>query len=430
MTEEAAAGGTPSLRAGGMRVAIGLALLGLTTYVLLAVAARVLGPARYADFAVFWGVVYGVGLGAFLPFEQEVGRRVAVRAVHGEEARPVLGAALRLGGLMVLALAAVMLVVVPFVSPGGLAHEAGFWLTTVAAFAGLMVAYVSRGALAGTHRFGRYAAQLATEGGVRLVGCVLLGALAVTSLGAWTSLVAVALVAAVVVTSRPSRSPWSGPRLGLRDLGASMAALIVCAGVSQSLINFGPALVRVVGRPADEELTGRFLAAALVTRLPVFAFAAIQAVLMPHLSAAVARDDRASFRRSLVQVLAPTAALGAVGVLASAAAGPWVLGLLGPTYTLPRRDIVLLALPVALYLLTLALQPAATSLRGHGAAAAVWGVAALVFAVACFLPLDALLAVEVGLVAAYLVAVAGLLLIVTRRASRLGRQPAASRSAL
>ena len=69
---------TGSFRRGTVKVAVGVASFGLANYVFLAGATRLLGPVRFAEFNVFWGLVYGLGLGLCLPFEQEVSRRVAV----------------------------------------------------------------------------------------------------------------------------------------------------------------------------------------------------------------------------------------------------------------------------------------------------------------------------------------------------------------
>lgn len=409
-----------SARAGSIRVAAGLVFYGGTTYLMLALAARTLGAVRYADFAVFWGLVYGVGLGAALPLEQEVSRRVSERREHGGTGSAVLRTAYRLGALVVLGLAALLAVILPLISQGGASHVMSMWAATVGAVAGLALAYVSRGGLSGQRRFSAYATQLGTEGGVRLLGCGVLAGLGVASLVSWMWLVPAALLAGVLVTtSRKVRTLDGEPEVPMRHLARSIAALTACTGISQSLMNFGPIAVLLLSDPSQQAAAGRFMAAALIARLPIFAFAAIQAVLLPHLVGAAVRGDRPGFVATVRKVLGPTVALGLLGIILSALAGPFVLGVLGPDYVLPRRDIVLLSLAVAIFLLTLVLQQAAIALGAHWAAATAWLAAALVFVIGLFLPLGPVQAVELALIASCVSAVLGLAVVVRGALPRL-----------
>lgn len=410
-----------SLRAGSVRVATGLAFYGASTYVFLAVAARVLGAAAYADFAVFWGLVYGVGLGAMFPFEQEISRRTALGREHGTSEVGVLRSAYRLSGLVVAVLALLLLPVLPRLTHTGLSESLPLWAVTVAAFAGLAAAYVSRGALSGRRRFGAYATQLAVEGGARLLLAVGLATLAVASPWPWALVVTVALAVAVALTARRGRSAVAPERqVPLGELVVAMAAVAISSVIAQSLVNLGPVVVRLLSDPADQELSGRFLAAALVARLPIFAFAAVQAVLMPHLVQAVVRRDAAGFTRSLRSVLLATSGLGLLGVLVCAAAGPQLLRLLiGPDFELPRQDIVLLAVSIALFLGTLVLQPACLALRQHWPAAGAWAGAGAVFVVLTAVPLAPLLRVELALIGACAAACGGLSVVLVRGLRRL-----------
>ena len=414
-----------SLRAGSIRVAVGLAFYGAATYVFLAIAARVLGPGAYADFAVFWGLVYGIGLGACLPLEQEISRRVSECRERGMRGRLVLRSGYRLGAYVVLGVGAALLPVVPLITHSTFQDSLGTWAVTVAALAGLAAAYVSRGGLSGRRRFAAYSAQLGIEGAVRVLVALLLAVLAVTSPWPWALAVTAALAVAVGLTvgrgGRGGSRSQIEPALPMRELAAAMGAVAISSVIAQSLVNLGPVVVRLLSEPSEQDLSGRFLAAALIARLPIFAFAAVQAVLMPHLVQAVMRRDRTGFVRSVRKVLFATFGLGMAGVLLCAVAGPQLLRILiGPDFELPRRDIVLLAVSVALFLGTLVLQPASVSLRQHWPAAAAWSVAGGVFALFCFLPLSPLLAVEGALIASCAVAVAGLLVVVARGLRELG----------
>jgi O-antigen/teichoic acid export membrane protein len=117
---------------------------------------------------------------------------------------------------------------------------------------------------------------------------------------------------------------------------SSLTAVVISSTIAQPLINFGPVVVRLLSAEAEQQLAGRFLAAALIARLPIFLFAPVQAVLMPALVQAVLLDDRAAFVNSIRKVFLPAIGLGVLGVLGCAVVGPQLLRLaLGPAFELP-----------------------------------------------------------------------------------------------
>jgi len=400
------------LRSGAVRVAIGLGFFGLTTYAFTAVVLRALGPAQFADFNLFWGLAYGLGLGAMLPFEQEVSRRTAVALHSGGHVGPVLSAA----GVVSMAFAVTLaLLTLPFVLASGHAGAGILWVVTLCAFLTLGIAYVCRGALSGRGSFGRYSGQLITEGSTRLLLVGLCVAAGFASTWGYAAIVPIALVIAVALTwprrDRPERTSLPV----VRNMAAMMAPLLVASIISLTLVNLGPVAIRYVQDSPNPSHDGSYLAAAFIARLPIFAFAAIQAVLMPRLAGAVARGEAAGFRATVLRVLALTAGLGLVAVAGVALIGPWLLGVLGgPQYHLGRFDMVLLTVGFACYLLTLVLQPAAVALGRHRASAAVWALGARTFAVAWLLPTDASTAVSVGVGAVSLTVSVGLATLVWR----------------
>ena len=68
---------------GTVAVGAGLALLGLASYVHLAVAGHSLSKADYSSLSVLWSIVFTLGIGVFMPIEQEVARVVAARHSQG-----------------------------------------------------------------------------------------------------------------------------------------------------------------------------------------------------------------------------------------------------------------------------------------------------------------------------------------------------------
>jgi O-antigen/teichoic acid export membrane protein len=401
-----------ALRGGTITVAVGLGFFGLSTYVFTAVVLRALGPERFADFNLFWGLAYGIGLGAMLPFEQEVSRRTAT-AVHTDGR---IGQILSAGAIVATAFSAVLAVIVlPFVLNSGRDNAGTVWVVTICSFLALGIAYVSRGALSGQTSFGRYSAQLIAEGTVRLLLVAICVAVGVTSPWWYAAVVPAALTAAVAITWRRDERLVRTSLDLVRDLATSMAPLMVASLISLTLVNLGPVAIRYVQNVPNPTHDGSYLAAAFIARLPIFAFAAVQAVLMPRLARAVVKSDAADFRATVLRVLVPTVGLGLIGVLAVAVAGPWLLSILaGPQYELPRADMVLLTSAYACYLLTLVLQPAAVALGRHRASAVVWVIGGLTFLVAWVLPTDASTGVSVAIATVSLTVSAGLAWVVWR----------------
>ena len=106
----------------------------------------------------------------------------------------------------------------------------------------------------------------------------------------------------------------------------------------------------------------------------------MQAVLIPRLVRSVVARDHQDFRRGLLIVLAPTVAIGVLGMVAWLVAGPPLLHIVaGSEYDLPRADMALLALAVAMYLVCIVLQSAALALSEHVAMMYCWLVGGLVF---------------------------------------------------
>ncbi|GAA2153176.1 hypothetical protein GCM10009826_12140 [Humibacillus xanthopallidus] len=401
-----------ALRSGTVTVALGLGFFGLSTYVFTAIVLRALGPERFADFNLFWGLAYGIGLGAMLPFEQEVSRRTAT-AVHTDGR---VGRILTAGATVAMAFSAVLgVLVLPFVIHASGGATGVLWLVTTCSFVALGIAYVSRGALSGQSAFGRYSAQLVAEGAVRLLLVGLCVAIGLVNPWGYAAVVPVALTVAVAVTWRRDERLVRTSRSLVRDVALSMAPLVVASLISLTLVNLGPVAIRYVQEVPDPTHDGSYLAAAFIARLPIFAFAAVQAVLMPRLARAVVRNDPADFRATVLRVLAPTVGLGLLGVIAVAVAGPWLLGLLaGPQYDLPRVDMVLLTAAYACYLLTLVLQPSAVALGEHRASAVVWVVGALTFSIAWVLPTQASTAVSIAIATVSVTVSAGLAWVVGR----------------
>jgi len=158
--------------------------------------------------------------------------------------------------------------------------------------------------------------------------------------------------------------------------------LVGAALASQALANVGPIAVQMLRVPGDEASAGGLVNALTVARLPLFVFAAIQAVFLPRLSGFAARGASVDFRRTAGRVASGTAVLAAVGVV-----GAWIVGrpivrlLFGPTFDMSRTVITVLAVSAGFFMLA---QVAVQALlaRRHDAMALIAWTGGLVAAIA------------------------------------------------
>ncbi|MCU1595480.1 MAG: polysaccharide biosynthesis protein [Frankiales bacterium] len=394
----------------GATVGAGLVLFGVSSYLFLGMAARACHPTRFAALSVLWLLTVTVGIGLFLPLEQELARSVAELRAHERPVRPVLNAGLRAAMIMLLAVGAASLLAL---SPlhRALGRDFGMVAAVELNLVAQAMAYVLRGVAAGGARYGAYAAQLALEGLLRVVAAAALargGVHAAAPFGyalAGSTALSVLLVAPRLAFLMPARE-GSPDR---RRFGANLRWLVLAAFASQALANSAPLLV--YGRvPADSAQTARFFAALLVARIPLFLFAAVQAVLLPGLAAALARGDDQGFSASLRRVELAVLALGGSAVLVTAAAGgPVLRWVFGQDYQISGTTLVLLALGSALFVIANVEGQAALARRRHRAIAGTWTVACAIGVGVAWLPGDVLRQVSLAFVVGSVFAVLALL---------------------
>jgi O-antigen/teichoic acid export membrane protein len=384
-TPRAAVGGLLRLApVGTAPVAAGLAVLGVASYVHLAIAGHTLDPAAMSSLAVLWSVVFAIGPGLFFPVEQEIARIVAGLRAHGQRGAAVLrrGAALAL--CLLAALLFGLLLAGPVLTARLFAGDAGLVWALAGAFAGLAAAHTTRGVFAGTGRFGQYGAQLGLDGALRIGLAVLLGLLGVRS-ALWFALVlTLAPLASVLLTLRPVRAellrPAGAPTVGWAALGRGLGLLTVSALLAQVLVNVAVVDIRLLA-PADVAIAGAMLAAMVLVRIPLFVFASLQAALLPGLSAAVARGERPAFGRLLGRSLIVVTVLGGLGTVVAVLAGAWLsTRLFDAPPLLGRGDFAALAVGTLAYLWALVLGQGVLALGRHRDQALAWvaGILALI----------------------------------------------------
>jgi len=373
---------------GGMlSVAVGLGIFGAATYGFLGFAGQALGTEQFAPLGVLWTLLNALGIGLFLPFEQELGRVTAMRRARGEGnrsyARSVAKVALALLGIF----SAVALVGGPFLSSRLLAGHGELVVLLVLAMAGMAASYLVRGLLSGQGRFGRYGAQLAVDGVLRVAAAGVLLASGVENVAAYALVLFVSPVVAVLVTTprlsvltRPGGPDVAGPAVV-----RAVATLLGASVLSQLLANAGPIIVAYLASPAEKAVSSQFLAALVIARVPLFLFAAVQAVFLPGRAGLVSAGDGRGFRRRVDVVAVGTLVIGALGVLAVWLLGPSLVPLLfGPEFSIDRAVITLIAVSGALFMLAQVAAQALLALHADRVVVAGWGagLAALVLAAA------------------------------------------------
>jgi O-antigen/teichoic acid export membrane protein len=360
-------------RTAALPLLVGLVTQAGTTYLVLVIAGRSLGPVGFAALSSLYLLLTSVATGLFTPLEQEVTRRRgverAVRTWDGTLTRRALTHGLTAAALAVaLALAAYPLTVRTLGDRGWLVVSLCLALPGYAAW------FAVRGELAGQGHLRRYGAQLVVDGASRLVGG---GVLALTdhATTAWFGLlfglspwVTLALTLPGWRLRPDDRTP--GERL---PLTRPLALLVVSALAAQLLINAGPLVVNLLASDAERDLAGVYLAVLVVVRIPVFLFTAVQPGYLRALSEHAGAGERTEFVHLVRLVLAPVVgATVVVCVAATAVAPPLVSWLFDFDQELSRTTCLLLTLAVGLFLVSVVIAQALLAMGHHLWVTAGW----------------------------------------------------------
>ncbi|MFI6783203.1 lipopolysaccharide biosynthesis protein [Micromonospora sp. NPDC050276] len=366
---------------GTIAVGAGLGLLGLASYVHLAVAGHSLTEADYNSLSVLWSIVFTLGIGVFMPIEQEVARVVAARHSQGLPPGPVLARGVAVA-------AAVLTVLVLAITAGRhliadkLFDGDGTMVTVlVGALAAMAVAYATRGVLSGLQLFPWYGTQLGIDGGLRIAMVALLGLTGVTS-PVWYGVVFVAAPLVSVLLTLPPvlRAIGAGPPVAWATLLRGLGLLTASSLLSQVVVNIGVINVKLLA-PSDTAAAGALLSALVLVRIPLFVFGSLQASLLPGLATTATTGDQAGFHSLLRRALGIVTALGLTGALGAVLVGPWLVRtLFDAPGVLDHGDFAWLAAATLAYLWAMVLGQALLALDRHRAQALAWtvGVAALV----------------------------------------------------
>jgi len=364
---------------GTYAVGLGLLISGITAYGFQILAFKGLTKSEYAALNGLWILVFVVAPGFFLPLEQEVGRAVADRRARSVGGGPVVRKAAQAG--LVLALSLIALSLVGFEAFGFTdrlfhGHEV-LLVCFVIALATYAVQHITRGTLSGNGRFGPYGMILGAEGVFRIVPVIVVYLAGADDLLWYGLALAIPPVLASIV------SVWGqhglvepGPEAEWSELSTNLTLLFLGSLAAQALSYAAALGVLVLAQgKAERNAAADFIVGFFLARIPILLFQAIQAALLPKLAALSGAGKHADFRSGLKKLVMIVVGVGVLGVLAGATIGPTVGEILfGDKFNLDSRDLTLLFLGSAAFILALTLAQALIALLGHARALIAWAV--------------------------------------------------------
>jgi O-antigen/teichoic acid export membrane protein len=405
------------LPTGTLAVGAGLLVAGLSAYGFLVVANIPLSEAEYAPLSALWGLVFLAGPGLFLPLEQEVSRALSARRARGQGGAPVVRRAATIGVGLGLGVIVLLIATAQWSVDRLFDHQLLLLVGFVLGLSGALAGHLTRGCLSGTGRFKGYAAYIGADGFLRFLGAVLCVLVGVTTAGWFGVALGVAGLLAVPVALRVERPVLDeGPEAAFREVSSALGYLMAASLLSFGIMNISPVLVKLLAASDEVEAAGRFLPALVIARIPLFLFQAVQAALLPKLSALASAGALGDFRSGLKRLLAVVAALAAAGTIGGFTLAPSVVGILFPDAELGNRTLGLLAAGSGLYMLALACAQAVIALGGHRDQVIGWALGMATLLTTTLVASDDLfLRVELGLLVGSMVAFATMAFLLVRR---------------
>jgi O-antigen/teichoic acid export membrane protein len=364
---------------GTYAVGLGLIVSGITAYGFQILAFKGLTKSEYAALNGLWILVFVVAPGFFLPLEQEVGRAVADRRARSIGGGPVVRKAARAGAILAVSLMALSVVGFQvFGFTDRLFHGQEVLLVCfVIALGTYAVQHITRGTLSGNGRFGPYGMILGAEGMFRIVPVIAIYLAGVDDLVWYGLALAIPPLLATLV------SLWGqhglvepGPEAEWSELSTNLTLLFLGSLAAQAL-SYAAALGVLVlaDGKVERDAAADFIVGFFIARIPILHFQAIQAALLPKLAALAGAGKHGDFRSGLKKLVLIVLGVGVLGIVAGATIGPTVGEILfGDKFNLDSRDLTLLFLGSAAFILALTLAQALIALLGHGRALIAWTV--------------------------------------------------------
>ena len=388
---------------GTVAVGGGLLVNGLAAYAFITLASRDLGPEAYTPVGLLWALSFLLGPGFFQPLEQEVARIVAARS--DRRIGPVVRTAGCVGASMVGLLGVLALLLGDRIRHDLFDGHGLLLVGLILVLVGLGIGHLVRGVLAGLGRFGGYARYFIGDGVGRLVIALVLVATA-GGVGAYGLAVGLAPFIGVALALAGQRElSLEGPAEPVGAFSRALGALLVASVATALVLNMSPLAVEVLAGPDQADDPGRFLNALLIARVPLFFFQAVQASLLPRLSALVGAGRFDELVHVFRRLLGLVVGIGGVAVAVCALFGARIVELaFGADFAVERQDMVLLAGSSAVLMVALSFAQALMACRAQGRMALAWVLGLAAFPLVVALGDDLFLRVELGLLATVSVA--------------------------
>ena len=263
----------------------------------------------YGALNTLWVVVFVLAPGIFLPLEQEVGRAMAARRVHGIGGAPIVRRASAIGGAFAVAIAIGVIFAAFTTSLVSklFAGHAGLVVCLVIALFTFGIEYLARGAFAGTGHFGAYGVSMAAEALLRLAPCIPLALVGATN-PVWFGLCLAIppLIATAIALHGRTGIMVPGPPAPYREISTNLGYLLGGSLFAQ-LLGYAPFIgATLLATSSQRVAVADFIVGLFLSRIPIVLFQAVQAALLPGLtqlvSAGRADEFRVGVRRLVVLV--------------------------------------------------------------------------------------------------------------------------------
>ena len=394
---------------GTLAVGVGLIIGGITAYAFLSISAHVLDENASAPLAAIWAVMFTVAPGFFMPIEQEVSRAIASRGARGQGAGPLVKRAAALGvGLLAILLVA-CLVAAPALTKHLFDGQWLLFLALVLGVAGYCAGHLARGVLSGKGRFRPYAIYIGGESVYRLLLCIVLAVVGVDTAG-WYGLaigIAPALAVLTIASQALDEVHEPGPPAPWNELTPSLGALLAGSVFSMSLMNAAMIAAKLLSTESEKAEVKKIFNGVIVARVPLFLFQAVQAAMLPKMSALAGARRFHEFRSTLRSLLQAVSAIGAAGAVGGFVLGPLVVKIAFNVH-LGHIDVGLLAASTGFFIVAMSLAQALIALDGQGRVALGWLAGLIVFLVTTARGNDLLLRLELAAVISSFAAAAAL----------------------
>jgi O-antigen/teichoic acid export membrane protein len=402
---------------GTYAIGAGLVIAGVSAYAFQILSFRELETTRYNALNGLWVIVFVVTPGFFQPLEQEVARAVSHRRAQGIGGAPLVKRAAILGLALAIAVSIASLAAGKFLVDQLFHGYAGLLVGLIVAIFGYYLAFIARGTLAGNARFGPYGVMQGAEGISRVVLCLALVVLAVKTPGWYGLALAIPPFIAVAASLRGQHNLLvPGPEAPYSELSNALGWLLAGSVLAQTLSYSAFLGATLLSTPAQKDLVGKFIAGLFIARIPILLFQAVQAALLPSLAAHAGAGRHDEFRAGLRRLIVIVSAVGMLGIIAGFTIAPWIGKLLfGDKFILGGRDLGLLAIGTAAFILALTVAQGLIALRGYRGAAGAWMVGIAVFALVAAMGSDLFLRVEVAFAVGSLAAAVVMFVCVTLR---------------